>query len=134
MNKNFYLLIGIVVIAAAGFGFRATLLKDVICKPGQGEDVAFEVRSVENEWRYDPADLRINKCDKVTITIYNEDEYDHGFAIDVFGVNQRINPMQVTTIKFTASKTGEFVAYCSVPCGEGHFDHVGTVTVVEVEE
>lgn len=134
MNKNFYLLISVVLIAAAGFGYRAVFLKDVICKPGQGEDVTIQIRSVEDGWSYDPAGIRINKCDRVTLNIFNEDEYDHGFAIDVFGVNQRIDPRQTTVIKFTASKVGEFVSYCSVPCGEGHFSHVGTVSIVEVVE
>ena len=131
MNKNFILLGVVGLIVVLGFGYREIFLKDQLCQAGQGEDITIDVRSVENVWEFDPADLTLNKCDRITLNIYNEDDYDHGFAIDVFGVNQRLNPMTTTVITFTASKTGQFVSYCSVPCGDGHFRHTGTVTVVE---
>lgn len=134
MNKNIILLIVIVVIIGAGFLFRTVFLKGSICTAEQGEEVVIEVRSLEGAWVFDPANITINRCDKVTMNIFNEDDYDHGIAIDVFGVNKRLNPNTNTTIKFTASKTGQFLFYCSVPCGEGHFRHSGDIEVIDFIE
>lgn len=131
MNKNIIVLIIVVVIIVGGVFYRAVFLKGSICTSEQGENVVIDVRSLEDKWLFDPAGIKINRCDKVTLNIFNEDDYDHGIAIDVFGVNRRLNPNATTTVSFTASKAGQFLYYCSVPCGEGHFDHIGQVEVVE---
>lgn len=73
--------------------------------------------------------VKVEPGDKVKISIYNEDNYDHGFAIDVFGVNKRLFPKSTTEVEFTASLVGKFNFYCSVPCGQGHYDQVGTIIV-----
>lgn len=134
MNKSIVILLVSILIVGGGFFYRAVFLAGTICTAEQGEDVEIDVISLENQWVFKPSGIKINKCDKVTLNIFNEDDYDHGFAIDVFGVNKRLNPNSVTTINFTASKAGEFLFYCSVPCGEGHFDHKGTVEVVKFLE
>lgn len=134
MNKNIIIGLILVVIVGSGFLYRSIFLKGKICTADQGKDIEISMRSTEGLWEYDPPNLTVDKCDRVTLTIYNEDEYDHGFAIDVFGVNRRLNPETTTTIKFTASKAGEFVFYCSVPCGEGHFRHTGNIEVIEIIE
>lgn len=134
MNKNIIILLVVIVIIAGSFFYRTIFLAGEICTAEQGEDVEINVVSRENQWAFDPPNIKINKCDKVTLNIFNEDDYDHGFAIDVFGVNKRLSPNSTTTIKFVASKAGEFLSYCSVPCGEGHFSHKGTISVVEFLE
>ncbi len=67
----------------------------------------------------------------VRLHIYNEDSYDHGFAIEAFGINKRLFPRRQTDIEFIASRAGSFQFYCSVPCGEGHYEQVGTLFVEE---
>lgn len=134
MNKNIIILLVAMVIIAGSFFYRAVFLKGTICTAEQGEDVEIDVVSRESQWVFDPPGIKINKCDRVTLNIFNEDDYDHGFAIDVFGINKRLNPNSTTTVNFTASRAGEFISYCSVPCGEGHFGHKGTVSVVEFLE
>lgn len=134
MNKNIVIALIVVIIVGGGFAYRAIFLKGKICTDEQGEDVVINMTSREGTWKFDPEHIEINKCDRVTLNIYNEDDYDHGVAIDVFGVNRRLNPMSTTTVQFTASKAGEFVYYCSVPCGDGHFDHKGTIGVTDTVE
>lgn len=134
MNKNIIILLVVIVIIAGSFLYRTIFLAGKICTAEQGEDVEINVVSRENQWAFDPPNIKINKCDKVTLNIFNEDDYDHGFAVDVFGVNKRLNPNSTTTISFVASKAGEFLSYCSVPCGDGHFDHKGTIDVIEFLE
>lgn len=132
MNK--LVVIGIILFLLVGGGvfYRQVFLAGTkICGANQGQTVVWEMRSKENKWQFDPAVLEVKKCDKITLNIYNEDSYDHGFAVDVFGVNQRLSPHTTTTVTFTASQPGEHVFYCSVPCGEGHFEQKGKIVVSE---
>ena len=74
------------------------------------------------------------------ITVINEDEYDHGFAIDAFGISQRMPALSTIKINFVVTKAGDFPYYCSVSCGSGivdgekrgHFDQIGKLHVRSV--
>lgn len=130
MNKYISLLLFAIFLLTSGFiyqtfyrpasigGFKTT-----------GEVVEIHMRVIQNTWRWEPDTIRVNPGDKVILHILNEDTYDHGFAIDVFGVNRRLFPKSTTTIEFTPSLSGKFNFYCSVPCGQGHYDQVGTLIV-----
>ena len=133
VNKNIIIVLILILIVGAGVLYRTIVLKGEICTIDQGEDKVVNMISKEAAWEFDPSHIELNKCDKVTLNIYNEDEYDHGLAIDVFGVNRRLDPKVTTTIKFTAAKEGALVFYCSVPCGDGHFTHVGDIEIFDVE-
>jgi cytochrome c oxidase subunit 2 len=89
------------------------------------------IRSLEGKWHFEPNQLETKRGAKVILHIYNQDTYDHGFAIDNFAVNERIFPKSTTTVQFIASEKGEFQFYCSVACGDGHYDQVGKLIVTE---
>lgn len=129
------IVIGIAVLLLVGGGvlFRTTFAPEgSVCTRGQGSDVEIHLVAKENKWEFDPPQIEVKKCDRVTLHVENEDEYDHGFAIDVFGVNKRLTPKSTTSVTFTASQSGEFVFYCSVPCGEGHLRHKGKIVVFDI--
>lgn len=90
-----------------------------------GRVVEIPMRTLANEWRFDPEVISARAGDRVILKIFNEDTYDHGFAMEAFGVNKRLFPKRETVIDFVVSKPGTFSFYCSVPCGEGHYRHVG---------
>jgi len=94
-----------------------------------GKVAEMEVRVLKNEWKWEPGVIKVQPGDKVILHIFNEDDYDHGFAIDVLGVNRRLFPERLTTIEFNASLKGKFAFYCSVPCGEGHYDQIGAIII-----
>lgn len=94
-----------------------------------GRTVELHMRVLENKWTWDPSTIQVTAGDKVILRIFNEDSYDHGFALEVFGINKRLYPKQETTIEFVASKEGDFPFYCSVPCGEGHYRQTGKIIV-----
>ncbi len=96
-----------------------------------GHTVEINMRSLENQWKFEPGIVRVKKGDRVILHIYNEDTYDHGFAIEAFAVNSRLFPRRTTTIDFIASNIGEYPFYCSVACGEGHYGQTGKVIVEE---
>jgi cytochrome c oxidase subunit 2 len=53
----------------------------------------------------------------------------HGFNLPDFGVRSDVVPGKVTRIRFTPDKTGEFVFFCDVFCGDGHEQMSGVLTV-----
>ena len=75
------------------------------------------------------------------LTFRNTDDMQHGFALAAYGLDLMINPGQDqpdgsiapvdTNIQpFTASTPGVFRFLCTVPCGPGHFEMVGSLVVL----
>ncbi len=150
MNK--YIIIGIVVVAIIGGGmvYKSTTDTDN-CTEGMGSDVVMTVYSKKLEWKFEPEEIVVQKCDRVNLTVINEDNFDHGVAIDAFGISQRLPANGTINIDFIASKAGEFPFYCSVSCSDskstgnipggvvqtgtykgqvrGHFEHIGKFIV-----
>ena len=126
MNKFISIIIFTLFLIASGVVYQ-TYYRPAEIAPitPTGNVVEIKMRSVANEWRWDPDVLNAKAGDRVILKIFNEDPYDHGFALEAFGVNKRIFPRSETVIEFVVSKPGEFNFYCSVPCGEGHYQHVG---------
>ncbi len=143
---------GIVLVVLLGGGFifsRTTDTDDCSANMGIARDVT--VVSKKLEWRFDPESITVNKCDRVHITVINEDTFDHGFAIDALGISQRLPASGRIEVDFVASKEGEFPFYCSVSCSDskatgnlpggvvqegpytgifrGHFEHLGKFVV-----
>lgn len=113
---------------------------------GRGVDREFTVVSKKLEWRFEPESIAVAQCDRVTVTVVNEDNFDHGFAIDAFGISQRLPASETITVDFEATKGGTFPFYCSVSCGgddvttgpyagtyRGHFEHIGEFIVKFIE-
>ena len=98
---------------------------------GSGHTVEIKMIARENQWVWDPSTVTAKVGDKVIIRIFNEDNYDHGWALEAFAINRRLFPKQETAVEFIAAKTGTFQFYCSVPCGDGHYGQVGTLIVEE---
>ncbi len=53
----------------------------------------------------------------------------HGFNLPDFGVRSDVVPGKVTRLRFTPDKTGEFVFFCDLFCGDGHEEMSGVLTV-----
>ncbi len=154
MNK--YLILGIVVIAIIGGGVAYKSATDTDnCTPDLGKDVVMTVVSKKLEWKFEPEEISVGKCDRVKLTVVNEDNFDHGVAIDAFGISQRLPANGSINIDFVASKEGTFPFYCSVSCSDsastggltggvvqtgtyagifrGHFQHIGKFIVETIK-
>ncbi len=150
MNK--YIIIGIVLIGIIGAGVIFSAKTDVDnCTPGMGVDRDITVVSKKLEWKFEPEEITVGKCDRIHIKVINEDNFDHGFAIDALGISQRLPANATIDINFVASKEGQFPFYCSVSCSDskntgnlpggvvqtgtyegifrGHFEHLGKFIV-----
>lgn len=129
-NKYLQLLIFAILLFTSGFVYSKFYRPSEIGQvQATGNVVEIEMRVLENQWDWSPEIIKVKAGDKVRLKIYNEDAYDHGFAIDVFGINRRLFPKQTTLVEFMALSAGGFNFYCSVPCGGGHYDQTGLIIV-----
>lgn len=68
------------------------------------------------EFKFAPAEIKVNKGDNVEITFKNSGAYGHDFVIE--GYEKRtsiINKGKEEVLIFTADKASTFAFYCSVP-------------------
>ena len=137
MNKYFYLIGVGVLIIGGGVIYRVFLLPQSSVPVDTGKVRNFTITAIKDEWKFVPENIEVDRGDRVMLTVINEDEYDHGIAIDAFGVSQRMPAKSTINVEFVATQDGDFPFYCSVPCGEGvvdgkkrtHFDMIGTFKV-----
>jgi len=152
MNK--YIIIGILIVAIFGGGFiyKAYFSSDQNRAMSTGAVKEFTVVSKKLQWTFEPESISVEQGDTVKLHVINEDDFDHGVAIDAFGISQRLPALGTIDIEFVATKSGEFPFYCSVSCSDsgnssfnlqeglvqdgihkgvarGHFDHIGKFIV-----
>ena len=137
MNK-YFLLLGIgALIVAGGIVYRTFLLPEESEPVTTGKVCEITVIARKDRWMFEPEVIEAERGDKIIATIVNEDDYDHGIALDAFGVSQRMPANGTIKVEFVVTQEGNFPFYCSVPCGEGevdgvkrtHFDMVGKIHV-----
>jgi len=87
-----------------------------------GKETAKEFNIDAFQFGYSPDAITVNKGDKVKININNVD-VPHGIRIPDLGLKGE------KTIEFTADKTGEFIWYCLIPCGQGHMQMKGKLII-----
>jgi plastocyanin len=137
MNKYLIIIILIVLIIVGGFFYRQFGISEEDRGIETGVIKEFTITTKKDNWRFEPEEINVTQGDRVILTIVNEDDYDHGIAIDAFGVSQRIPASGTIKAEFVVTKAGVFPYYCSVPCGEGevdgvtrgHFDQIGRINV-----
>ena len=137
MNKYIIIIIVLGVLIAGGIVYNKFGVKESNRPVTTGKMREVTITAKKNQWRWEPDTFEAIQGDKIILTVINEDDYDHGIAIEAFGVSQRIPANGNIVIDFVVTQPGEFPYYCSVPCGEGivdgkkrgHFDQVGTIHV-----
>lgn len=137
MNKYFILIGMTVLILGGGIFYRLVLLPQSSVPVETGVVKNFTIIAKENGWEWEPETIEVDRGDRIKLEVINEDEYDHGLAIDAFGVSQRMPAKSTINVEFVVTQVGDFQYYCSVPCGEGivdgkkrtHFDMIGVIKV-----
>ena len=86
------------------------------------------IRITAKKFEYSLRTLTLKKGVPVVIELTALDRV-HGFNLPDFGVRTDVLPGKVTRIRFTPDKTGEFVFFCDVFCGDGHEEMSGVLTV-----
>jgi len=142
VNKYFFILGAVILVIGGGIFYRNVLLSESDKPVETGVVRNFTVIAEKDEWRWMPEVIEVDRGDRIKLEIINKDEYDHGIAIDAFGVSQRMPANSTINVEFVATQLGDFQYYCSVPCGEGevdgvkrtHFDMIGVIKVRQPSE
>lgn len=85
--------------------------------------------SVDN-FTFTPSVISLIKGEKVKIRLTGV-AGDHGFSIPELGINTSVGAGQTIEVEIPTDKTGTFTFFCSIPCGPGHRDMKGTITIRE---
>lgn len=137
MNKYVLLIIIGAAVIGAGIMYRVFLLPQKSVPVTTGKVREITITAKKDQWRFDPEVIKAERGDRIIATVVNEDDYDHGIALDAFGISQRMPAKSTIRVDFVVTQEGEFPFYCSVPCGEGtvngkhrtHFDMIGKLHV-----
>lgn len=88
------------------------------------------IRLTAKKFEYDRREIVLKKGVPVVLELTSSDRV-HGFNLPDFGVRGDAVPGVVTRIRFTPDKTGQFVFFCDIFCGDGHEEMNGTLIVKE---
>ena len=90
--------------------------------------VVKEFTMTAKNWQFSPATITVHTGDKVRLKITSLD-VTHGFALPDYNIKADLAPGVEQTIEFVADKSGTFPFHCSVFCGAGHREMVGSLVV-----
>ena len=87
-----------------------------------------EVSIAASKFEFTPDTVKAKAGQPVTFVLTSLDRI-HGFKMPAFGIRTDIVPDQETRVTITPTKTGTFVFFCDIFCGDGHEDMSGTLVV-----
>lgn len=96
--------------------------------PGAAQAATRTIHLDATQYEYAPGRVRVNQGDQVVITLTASDVV-HGFYLDGYGLEQRVEPGVAKRIVFTANQPGKFRYRCSVSCGPLHPFMIGELVV-----
>lgn len=85
--------------------------------------------SVDN-WNFSPNVITAKKGETVKVRLTGV-AGSHGFSVPELGINTTVSAGQTVDVELPTDTAGSFSFRCSVPCGSGHRDMTGTITVSE---
>ncbi|WP_372713090.1 cupredoxin domain-containing protein [Ilyobacter sp.] len=131
MKKIFFLLI--LLTAILGCSNREMVIKDEISPMyySLSGDLENGVRTIDVEaykFGFNPDILVVNSGEKIRVRLTSLD-VAHGFKLEGFGINERIEPGKESIVEFYATEAGTYEFKCSVFCGSGHLKMRGWLIV-----
>lgn len=103
----------LVVLVLAGLGW---LLLPV---PVSSSPTTHHISIDMTQFAFSPSRVEVSQGDHLVIDLTASDVV-HGFYLDGYGIEQRVEPGLTRQITLIADKTGKFRFRCSVSCGELH--------------
>jgi len=86
------------------------------------------IRITAKQYEFDPSHFTVKLGVPVKLILTSVD-VTHGFAIDYYNLNVRVEKGKDTIVIFTPDRAGTYDYYCSVFCGVGHIGMRGQMTV-----
>ena len=100
----------------------------VVPLPTTSEATTHEFDLDATKFEFAPGRVHVTQGDRVIFNLTASDVV-HGFYLDGYGLEQRIEPGITERIEFTADKAGKFRYRCSVNCGTLHPFMIGELVV-----
>jgi cytochrome c oxidase subunit 2 len=88
------------------------------------------IKITAKKFDFSPGEITVKKGETVILELSSSDRV-HGFSLPDFKIRSEVKPGEVTRVKFTPDKTGQFTFSCDVFCGSGHEDMSGVLIVSE---
>ncbi len=143
MKKYLAMSVVLLLLIALGIFYRISS-SQVTRHPRIAPSKNIIIRIPLHSWAFEPDHIEAVAGGKLSITVVNEDDIPHGFAIEEYRVRESIKAFSTTTLAdITLGQEGKFQFYCSELCGDGqaesgihkgnkrgHFDMAGELTVV----
>lgn len=126
MNRLKTVLMALTLFAAASLSIVADDAYDQVRQTA----AVHEFQITSRKYEFAPSSLRVKKGEQLRLVIAALD-HDHGFRLDEFHINKKIERGKTVTVEFTADKAGTFPFRCSNFCGLGHGGMKGTLVVEE---
>ncbi|MDO8648777.1 MAG: cupredoxin domain-containing protein [Candidatus Peregrinibacteria bacterium] len=86
------------------------------------------IEMTADTWVFAPTAITASVGEKVILRLTGV-EGVHSFAVAELGINVPINPGETKDIEIPTDKAGTFAFRCRIPCGDGHKDMTGTLTI-----
>ena len=96
--------------------------------PALGEPQTHHFSIDAAQFEYSPPRLNVGRGDTVHVTLTASDTV-HGFYLDGYGIDERVDPGLSQEFTFEADRTGKFKYRCSVACGPLHPFMIGELVV-----
>ena len=108
-------------------GFLALLIL-IVPVPSVTVPTTHYLSLTANQFQFTPGRVQVNQGDRVVITLAASDVV-HGFYLDGYGLQTRVEPGVSQRIEFVADRPGKFRYRCSVTCGPIHPFMIGELVV-----
>ena len=119
MTNLYSLLVAGAVVVAAAYVTSAQ-------SPPSDSVRAFTISA--QRFEFSPSVITVKRGNHVRLTITALDA-DHGFKLDGFHIERKMQKGEAVTVEFTADQAGNFPFQCSHFCGMGHKRMKGRLTV-----
>lgn len=87
-----------------------------------------QITIAAQQFEFTPGRIEVNQGDTVVLTLSASD-VTHGFYLDSYGIEQRVQPGIAQQVSFTADQPGKFRYRCSVSCGSLHPFMIGELVI-----
>lgn len=96
--------------------------------PGTTRPATRSIHIDTTQFAFAPGRVQVQQGDRVTLRLTASDVV-HGFYLDGYGLQRRIEPGVTEEIVFTAARPGKFRYRCAVSCGPLHPFMIGELVV-----
>lgn len=109
---------GIVAVLATGCGRESA-------KP-EAQGPARQIKVVTKKWNIEPGEIKVKVNEPVELLVTTMD-VAHGFEVPELRIDEAVNPGPGVKIALKVEKAGRYTVRCSILCGMGHEDMLGSI-------